>query len=239
MTSIRLDKYITDCTDMSRKEAKACIRKGRIIVDGEPGEKPGQKVCPENQVICLDGEMLHYVGNVYFMLYKPAGVVSATKDNRDTTVVDLIKGRTKELFPVGRLDKDTEGLCLLTNDGLLAHELLSPKKHVEKQYYVQLDKGLSAEDVAAFQSGIDIGEKYLTKPASLEIISETKAYVTICEGKYHQIKRMFAKMGKKVLYLKRIRMGSLVLDDSLKPGEYRELKSEEIMELWQRKNITL
>ncbi len=225
---MRLDKYITECSRYSRKEAKTLIGKGRVSVNGEIAKRPEQRVSNEDE-IRLDRELLSYEEYEYYMLNKPAGVVSATTDLHDTTVVDLLDGVSKkELFPVGRLDKDTEGLLILTNNGELAHRLLSPKYHVDKTYYVETDCVLTKEDIAAFKAGMDIGEKRETKPAKLEILSEKRAYVTISEGKYHQIKRMFQKCGKKVLYLKRISMGGVVLDESLKAGEFRLLTVGEI-----------
>ena len=228
---MRLDKYITECSGYSRKEAKALIGRGRVNVNGETVKRPEQKVSSGDE-IRLDRELLSYEEYEYYMLNKPAGVVSATTDLRDTTVVDLLDGVSKkELFPVGRLDKDTEGLLILTNNGELAHRLLSPKYHVDKTYYVETDFALTKEDIVAFKDGMDIGEKRQTKSANLEILSEKCAYVTISEGKYHQIKRMFQKCGKKVLYLKRISMGGVRLDESLALGEFRPLTAEEIERL--------
>lgn len=225
---MRLDKYLTTCTKLSRKEAKAAIGRKKVTVNGETAVRPEQQV-EETDEVCLDGEQICYCQYEYYMLNKPAGVVSATMDNRDTTVVELLDGvSSKELFPVGRLDKDTEGLLVLTNDGPLAHKLLSPKYHVDKTYYVEVDKTLSEEDVTAFLQGMDIGEKRLTQPADLKILSEHSAHVTIREGKFHQIKRMFLHQGKSVTYLKRISMGELVLDEALKPGEYRPLTDDEL-----------
>lgn len=235
---MRLDKYLTECSGYSRKETKQLIGKGRVSINGEVVKRPECKVEPERDEIILDGNRLTFVEFEYYMLNKPAGVVSATTDSRDTTVVELLNGiSNKELFPVGRLDKDTEGLLILTNDGELAHRLLSPKYHVDKTYYVELDNEIKDEDIKVFETGMDIGEKKMTKPARLERITSKSAYVTICEGKYHQIKRMFAACGKQVLYLKRISMGGIQLDEALGEGEFRPLTEGEMRLLWQR-NIT-
>lgn len=226
---MRLDKYLTECSGYSRKEAKQLIGKGRVSINGEAVKRPECKVEPERDEIMLDGNRLTFVEYEYYMLNKPAGVVSATTDSRDTTVVELLNGiSNKELFPVGRLDKDTEGLLILTNDGELAHWLLSPKYHVDKTYYVELDNEIKDEDIKTFETGMDIGEKKMTKPARLERITSKSAYVTICEGKYHQIKRMFAACEKQVLYLKRISMGGIQLDEALGEGEFRPLTEGEI-----------
>ena len=229
MKEVRLDKYLTDCTKMSRKEAKECIRKGRVQLDGQVVKKEGTKV-KEGAEVSLDGETLYRQEFVYLMMNKPAGVVSATKDREDKTVVSLIDPVPghPDLFPVGRLDKDTEGFLLLTDDGETAHRLLAPGKHVEKKYYIQSEGVLCDDCVEQAKQGIDIGEKHLTRPAVLELTGEGEAYLTICEGKFHQVKRMIAALGGKVTYLKRISMGSLVLDKMLQPGEYRMLTDEEI-----------
>ena len=179
-----------------------------------------------------------YASLEYYMLNKPAGVVSATEDSRDTTVLDLIRDKKrKDLFPVGRLDKDTEGLLLITNDGALAHRLLSPKKHVDKVYYAKVQGKVTEEDVRCFQEGVNIGtdgKEEWTRPGTLEIIrssSESEIRLSICEGKYHQVKRMFQAVGKEVTYLKRESMGPLVLDENLHSGEYRPLTKEEIKDV--------
>lgn len=225
--SIRLDKFLTISAGCSRKEAKRLIVKGQISVNGDVVKKPETKIDENQAAVFLRGEKLGYEEHVYYMLNKPPGVISATTDTKDTTVTDLIREESRDIFPVGRLDKDTEGLVILTDDGKLTHQLLSPKKHVEKEYYVEVDSTLTEEDVLHFKEGIDIGEKNITMPAKLDIISEYSANVIICEGKFHQIKRMFKKNGKKVTYLKRLRMGAIVLDRELKSGEYRKLKENE------------
>lgn len=222
MKEVRLDKYLTDCTKMSRKEAKECIRKGRVQLDGQVVKKEGTKV-KEGAEVSLDGETLYRQEFVYLMMNKPTGVVSATKDRGERTVVDLVDPVPghPDLFPVGRLDKDTEGFLLLTDDGETAHRLLAPGKHVEKKYYLQYEGTLCDDCVQQAERGIDIGEKNLTRPAVLKLAGKGEAYLTICEGKFHQVKRMIAALGGRVSYLKRISMGSLELDKKLQPGDYR------------------
>ncbi len=232
---LRLDKYLADMGIGTRSEIKTYIRKGRVKINQEPCNKPEQKVQPGKDIITFDEAPVGYVKYQYIMLHKPAGVVSATTDKVSRTVLDLIKDqKCKELFPVGRLDKDTEGLLLITNDGELAHQLLSPKKHVDKVYFARVKGRVTTEDAEAFIKGVDIGEERVTLPAYLKILCSdelSEIELTIQEGKYHQVKRMFEAVGKEVLYLKRLSMGSLVLDESLKPGEYRELTDEELVAL--------
>lgn len=234
---IRLDKYLADMGLGTRAEVKQSIRKGRISVDGQIVRKPETRIDEEKAVVLADGETISYVQFEYYMLNKPAGVVSATEDAKERTVVELIDGRKrKDLFPVGRLDKDTEGLLLITNDGILAHRLLSPKKHVDKVYYARV-KGFVTEDtVEQFASGIDIGirEEERTLPAKLQIIQAgeiSEIRLTIQEGKYHQVKRMFRALEMEVLYLKREAMGALKLDPGLLPGAYRTLTEGELESL--------
>lgn len=235
---MRLDKYLSDFTELTRSQAKKAIREGRVSVNEEISSRGDCKIAAEDRVK-LDGQVIKAQRYQYIMLNKPAGLVSATCDDRHETVVEYIKGaadgRTsffaKNLFPMGRLDKDTEGLLIITNDGEMAHRLLSPKNHVAKKYFVRLDKEIDKTDVEKMSDGIDIGEKHRTKPAKLEILSPEECYLTITEGKFHQIKRMFAELGKKVIYLKRIEMGGLGLDDCLEPGEWRFLTAEEIKRL--------
>ena len=264
--AVRLDKYLAHANMGTRSEVKKLIRSGRVFLNGVAAKKPEEKVFDGSEVV-VDGEVISPKEYEYFMLNKPQGVVSATQDCADRTVVDLITcPHSRELFPVGRLDKDTEGLLLLTNDGTLAHQLLSPKKHVSKTYLVWVEGEVTQEDVALLENGIDIGDEKLTKPAvvaniyyydlseekaeevqtALELTVTNKATglgqraiesiqtsleLTITEGRYHQIKRMFAKIGKPVQYLKRLSMGSLKLDSSLELGEFRQLTEEEILHL--------
>jgi 16S rRNA pseudouridine516 synthase len=214
---------------------KTYISKGRVTVNGEIIKRPEYKISPEKDIVNLEGEKVNYSQWEYYMLNKPAGCVSATEDKHFPTVVSFIEDAVrKDLFPVGRLDKDTEGLLLITNDGALAHELLSPKKHVAKTYYAVIEGMVTEEDVNLFKKGVDIGEEKLTKPAKLRVLESkptSKIELTITEGKFHQVKRMFEAVGKKVLYLKRISMGPLQLPDDLKPGEYRPLTAQEIAAL--------
>ena len=223
---MRLDKYLAEMGVGTRQEVKKQIRQGKAAVNGTVVKAADTKIDETSDEVTICGRNISYVSYEYYMLNKPAGVVSATEDRRDTTVIDLIKEKKrKDLFPVGRLDKDTEGLLLITNDGDLAHRLLAPKKHVDKVYYAKID-GMVTE-------GIDIGaeEEEMTRPAKLDIMKsaeESEIRLTIHEGKFHQVKRMFLAVGKEVTYLKRERMGTLCLDENLKPGEYRLLTEEEI-----------
>ena len=195
----------------------------------------GRKIDEYSQQVCIDGKVVGYEAFEYYMLYKPAGVVSATTDKRDKTVLDLIEEKKrKDLFPVGRLDKDTEGLLLITNDGELAHRLLAPKKHVDKVYYAKIDGRVTEKEVKLFAEGISIGNDEYAKSSELKILKSgetSEIELTIQEGKFHQVKRMFHAVGMEVTYLKRISMGSLVLDESLQKGEYRRLTEKEVEQL--------
>lgn len=234
MGKIRLDKYLADMGLGTRTEVKKDIKKGRISVNQEIVKSPEYKIDTQTDVVLADGKEIAYEELVYYMLNKPQSVVSATEDRRDKTVLDLIqKKKRKDLFPVGRLDKDTEGLLLITNDGELAHNLLAPKKHVDKKYFVRLKNVLSEENRKKLEEGVDIGEDKLTMPSQVSFLNEEKDQVEIIirEGKFHQIKRMFHAVGNEVVFLKRLSMGSLVLDEKLLPGEYRLLTPEEIVRL--------
>lgn len=237
---MRLDKYLAFLGKGTRKEVKAFIKQGQVKVNNCIVKKDDFKVNENYDIVTLNGEILEYEEFVYLMLNKPSGVVSATYDTRDKTVIDLINEyKHLDLFPFGRLDKDSEGLLIISNDGKLAHELLSPKKHVNKKYYVEVNGKVNDEDIKAFQNGIILDDNELCKPASLEIIDSdttSKCYVTICEGKYHQVKRMFESLNKKVIYLKRITFGNLELDNNLSLGEYRKLTSQEIKLLKEKGN---
>lgn len=235
---IRLDKYLADMGCGTRQEVKKFIRSGQVSVDGIVVKKPETKVEQTVQEVFLNGEKVGYESFEYYMLNKPAGVISATEDQSCQTVVDLIKDKKrKDLFPVGRLDKDTEGLLLITNDGALAHRLLSPKKHVDKCYFARICGKVTEEDVRSFEKGVNIGSQEqpeITMPGKLEIITSddiSKIRLTIQEGKFHQVKRMFQAVGKEVIYLKRFRMGTLILDENLGIGEYRPLTKEELEKL--------
>lgn len=230
---MRLDKYLTNQGIGSRSQVKALIKSKKVFVNNVLENKPERHIDENNDIVSLDGVNLEYNKFYYYMLNKPPGVLTAVKDNNYKTVMDIMDVTPKEgLFPVGRLDKDTEGLLLITNDGELSHNLLSPKKHVNKTYYVELNGELIDSDIDLFAKGLDIGEKNITKPAKLEILSgRNRAYITITEGKYHQVKRMFQAIGLTVSFLKRISMGSLILDKNLKSGGYRKLTEEEISNL--------
>lgn len=226
---MRIDKYLANMGVGTRKEVKDYISKGFILINGEVVKKATQQINENEDKIEYKNQEIIYKPYIYLMLNKPQGVISATKDY-SKTVIDLLeeKYQNKDIFPVGRLDKDTEGFLLLTNDGKLAHELLSPKKKVNKKYFARVEKGLKKEDIQVFENGVYLDkENYLTKPAKLEILSDNEAYITIQEGKYHQVKRMFHAVDNSVIYLKRISMGELSLDENLKLGEYRELTDEE------------
>lgn len=229
---LRLDKYLADMGVGSRSEIKVWVRKGRVDINDVVCTKPETKVILGKDKVSFDNFEVGYTQNQYIMLHKPAGVVSATNDNVSTTVLDLIDDKKcKDLFPVGRLDKDTEGLLLITNDGDLAHQLLSPKKHVDKVYYARVRGIVTQEDQTVFLKGVDIQDEELTLPATLKILTTgeiSEVELTLHEGRFHQVKRMFEAVGKEVIYLKRLSMGSLKLDDSLEPGDYRELTEQEL-----------
>lgn len=236
---VRLDKYLADMSIGTRSEMKGAIRKGKIAVNGEIIRIPDKKIIIGTDEVSLDGNRIEYIEYEYYMLNKPAGVISATEDKREKTVLDFIHSTRKDLFPVGRLDKDTEGLLLITNDGALAHQLLSPKKHIKKVYYVIVDGEVTKEDQFSCEEGIILEDGYQTLPADLRILESqdtSKVELTIYEGKFHQVKRMFEALNKKVLYLKRLSMGTLQLDDNLKKGEYRPLTENEIDGLCKVKN---
>ena len=236
---LRLDKYLSDMNIGTRSEIKLWIRKGRVSINNLPCKRPEEKVSTDDE-ITFDGQKIIYEQYLYYMLNKPVGVVSATEDKKDRTVLDLIQTvKRKDLFPVGRLDKDTEGLLIITNDGNLAHRLLSPKKEVPKVYYARIKGRVTDADVAIFQSGVSIGEDKPCLPAILKILISddiSEINLTIYEGKFHQVKRMFEAVGKEVIYLKRIAMGGLSLDPTLKPGDYRRLTIDELNHLT---NITI
>ena len=230
----RLDKVLSGTGRWSRREVKELVRRGRVLLDGAPAASPEQKIDPETADIRVDGEAVRCRRFTYVLLHKPAGVLSAVEDSRQRTVLDLLPQELKKqgLSPVGRLDKDTEGLLLLTNDGELAHRLLSPKYHVEKRYFARVDGELSAADTEAFARGMTLGDGLECLPAGLEVLPDRVCVVTLREGKFHQVKRMLAARGAPVLYLKRLSMGPLTLDDSLAAGAYRLLRAEEISALY-------
>lgn len=266
---VRLDKYLADMSIGTRSEVKDLIRKGKVNVNGEIKKKPETKIQVGEDHVFVNGMEVSYVNYEYYLLNKPAGVISASNDKNAKTVIDLIKESVrKDLFPVGRLDKDTEGLLLITNDGDLAHQLLSPKKHVDKVYFAKVLGKVTKQDVETFHTGIQLEEDFTTMPADLVIKQITttpyekikeKIYgeeeflsqkgllsqnehgevvvseieITIREGKFHQVKRMFEAVDKKVVYLKRIAMGNLKLDETISLGEYRHLSDKELEELRQ------
>ena len=273
MKPIRLDKFLADSGLGTRSQVKSLLKKKLVTVNGAPAGKPEQKIDPETDTVVCRGKPLTYTEFFYYMLNKPAGYVSATDDNTAPTVLSLLKGAPgKDLFPVGRLDKDTEGLLLLTNDGPLAHRLLSPRRHVDKTYFVRAEGAVTKADLLRLEEGIDIGEEKPTLPAKarlLRVLSSdggnpkdspapsepvlpsgdgprngtaarsgkmpsaefSEVLLTIHEGKFHQVKRMFAAIGKPVLYLKRLSIGGVSLDESLKPGQFRALTKEELERL--------
>ncbi len=229
---LRLDKYLADMGMGTRSQIKEKIRKGKVAVNGEPTWAPELKVDPSRDTVELEGRPVGYAELEYYMLNKPAGVITATEDKRQKTVLDLMEGRKRrDLFPVGRLDVDTEGLLLITNDGELAHQLLSPKKHVDKVYYVKLDREIPREAADTFAAGMTLGDGTKLQPALLCLESTVSARLTIREGKFHQVKRMFQAVGCRVIYLKRLSMGPLALDETLAPGACRPLTEEEIRQL--------
>ena len=230
---LRVDKILSNLGYGTRSEIKKDCKNGMVSVNGKVVSNPGLQVDPEADEILYNGERVNYREFIYLMMNKPDGYISATFDRHDPIVLDLIDGEYMvfEPFPVGRLDKDTEGLLVLTNDGQLAHRVLSPKKHVPKKYFAKVDGKVTEEDIEAFKNGVTLDDGYETMPAELEILKSdemSEIELTIHEGKFHQVKRMFESVGKKVVYLKRLSMGGLVLDESLELGEYRELTDEEV-----------
>jgi 16S rRNA pseudouridine516 synthase len=233
---MRLDKFLCDMQLGTRSQVKDLIRKGNITVNGNVVKTADLKIDENIDDVAYMGKTLKYQSFYYYMLHKPAGVVTATRDNHDKTVMDLLVGADgKDLSPVGRLDKDTEGLLLITNDGELSHKLLSPKKHVAKTYYAKCTGRLTPEGIEKLEKGVDIGDDKPTLPARVELLSqEDNSYsirLTITEGRFHQVKRMVAAVGGEVTYLKRLTMGTLMLDEALEKGQYRPLTKQEIIDL--------
>ena len=233
---MRLDKFLANSGIGTRKEVKIILKKGKIKVNEKIVKDAKMQVDEIKDDVKLEGEKITYKPFVYIMMNKPSGVISATEDGKHKTVIDLLceKYKNYKVFPVGRLDIDTEGLLLLTNDGVLAHNLLSPKKHVDKKYYVELKEPLTIEKKKILENGIKLEENFVTKKAKIEIINKDEdievnsVFITISEGKFHQVKRMFKFVENEVLYLKRVKMGKLLLPENLKLGEYRELSEEEM-----------
>ena len=255
---MRLDKFLANSGIGTRKEVKEILKNKKVSVNDIFVKDGKIQIDEEKDVVKYENKIVNYKPFVYIMMNKPAGVISATEDNHHKTVIDLLNNnyKTYDIFPVGRLDIDTEGLLLLTNDGVLSHNLLSPKKHVDKKYYVKIARPLSESDIKKLENGIKLEENFITKNAKIEIIknnfeknsenfefienkktennvkeNENLVYITISEGKFHQVKRMFKAVGNEVLYLKRIKMGNLWLDESLELGKYRELTEEELNSL--------
>ena len=232
---MRLDKYLVACAVGSRTEVKNFLKTGRVTVNGKKEKSAKLQINEDTDEICFDGQKLEYEEFVYYMMNKPQGVISATEDPKHKTVLDLLDdlARSKEVFPVGRLDIDTHGLLLLTNDGKLAHALLSPKRHVDKTYLAQVKGIMTDEDIETFAQGIPLKD-FTCQPAKLELVSvdteknQSLVRVTIAEGKFHQVKRMVAYCGKEVVDLQRLTMGTLTLDEDLKRGEWRRLTKDEL-----------
>ena len=235
----RIDKFLCDQNLGTRKQVKEYIKNGMISVNGAVIKKPEQHIDEAVDEICFGGKILNYARYHYYMLYKPQNVVSATTDNKNMTVVDILKKESvRNLAPVGRLDKDTEGLLLMTDDGTLTHNLLSPRKHVDKDYEVHLAHEITDEELQKLEDGVDIGDEQKTLPArtcrdQMDAEGRNVIHLILHEGRFHQVKRMLEAVGNEVLFLKRISMGNLVLDDTLQPGEYRELTEQELQDLRQ------
>ena len=234
---MRLDRYLSDMGVGTRSELKKDIRKGAATVNGEVVKDPGRSVDASSHVV-FKGSVVEYEEFVYYMLNKTAGVISASEDDREATVIDLLPDpKRRDLFPVGRLDRDTEGLLIITNDGALSHRLLSPKNHVDKTYYTEVSGVLGSDDVDLFRDGLVLADGLECMPADLKILSvsdeeySSAAEITIREGKFHQVKRMFSSVGAEVTYLKRLSMGPVMLDPDLAPGECRRLTDEELAKL--------
>ena len=236
MSFIRLDKFISDTTPLTRKEASKAIRKGMVFVNGNIITDISAKINKETDIVLLDGKELTFKENYYIMMNKPAGYLSATEDRYCKTVTELlsIELPKEKIFPAGRLDKDTVGFLFLTTDGILAHKVTGPKNHVPKKYYVETDLPIKEELTKLFEAGIELENGEMCKSAKLEITGSTSCYLTITEGKFHQVKRMFSMLGLTVIYLKRVQIGMLMLDESLKEGEYRELTDDEVLKICSR-----
>ena len=230
---MRLDKFLCETGFGTRSQVKDLLKKGQVTVNGAVAKKPEQKIDEHKDRLICQGKEASYEKYVYYMIHKPSGMVSATEDKREKTVLDLLKSEDRRdgIFPVGRLDKDTEGFLLLTDDGDLAHRLLSPRKHVDKTYYAKIAGSVTEAHIERFREGLDIGDEKKTLPAMLEILASepetSEIWITIHEGRFHQVKRMFEAVGCKVTYLKRLSMGAVALDETLAPGDYRPLNEKE------------
>lgn len=245
--SMRIDRLLCELNIGTRSQVKELLKKGQVTVNDIVINKPDTKVNEQTDIIVCNGKRYCYKPFVYYMLNKPAGVITATSDTQERTVLDLFKEQyqrmnqgelsgipMKDIFPVGRLDKDTVGLLVLTNDGEMAHRLLSPANHVPKKYYVETNQPLTEQGRTSLEEGVAIGKNEMTKPALVEVLEDKKYYITITEGKFHQIKRMFEAVGLYVTYLKRVSMGKLQLDETLSEGQIRELRVEEVVDLCSR-----
>lgn len=237
MSIIRIDKFIADSSSLSRKEATKSIKSGKIKINGETITDSSYKLNTQADLVIFCGVPIVYKENYYIMMNKPRGYLSATEDKYDKTVMELLSKELPrdKLFPAGRLDKDTEGFLFITNDGQLAHRITGPKNHIPKKYYVTLDKPVPETLIDIFRNGVTLENDEKCKSAELEIIGKKDCYLTLTEGKFHQVKRMFAVYGLTVVYLKRVMIGGLYLDESLKLGEYKELKADEVDKLCLKK----
>ncbi len=232
---LRLDKFLCEAGMGTRSEVKVLLKKGLITLNGQTVKSPDIKILPDTDQVFCQGKKLNYQEFYYYMLHKPAGVITATEDKTQETVMELLgEAKRADLFPVGRLDKDTEGLLIITNDGELSHALLSPRKHVPKTYLVKVPERLNPGQIEALEQGLDIGDEKVTMPAQIEEVDQEHILLTIHEGRYHQVKRMLAAAGSQVLYLKRISFGPLQLDEKLKKGAFRPLTAEEVEQLRKR-----
>ena len=234
---MRLDKLLSECGVASRKEIRQLIRSGRVSVDGAAAESPGMKLDPYKARVCLDGTKIEYAKYHYYMMNKPAGVLSATDDGRQKTVLDLVTPEMRKigLFPVGRLDKDTTGLLLLTNDGEFAHRVISPRSGIVKVYHARTEAPVDEADITAFKEGLTLGDGTKCLPAGLKLLPDGSCLVEVMEGKYHQVKRMLSSRGKPVTELKRLSIGGLKLDKALLPGSFRALEENELCSVMKKK----
>ena len=234
---MRLDKLLSECGVASRKEIRQLIRSGRVSVDGAAAASPEMKLDPYKALVCLDGTKIEYAKYHYYMMNKPAGVLSATDDGRQKTVLDLVTPEMRKigLFPVGRLDKDTTGLLLLTNDGEFAHRVISPRSGIVKVYHARTEAPVDEADITAFKEGLTLGDGIKCLPAGLKLLPDGSCLVEVMEGKYHQVKRMLSSRGKPVTELKRLSIGGLKLDKALLPGSFRALEENELCSVMKKK----
>lgn len=237
MPIMRLDKLLSECGVASRKEIRQLIRSGRVSVDGAAAASPEMKLDPYKALVCLDGTKIEYAKYHYYMMNKPAGVLSATDDGRQKTVLDLVTPEMRKmgLFPVGRLDKDTTGLLILTNDGEFAHRVISPRSGIVKVYHAQTEAPVDEADITAFKEGLTLGDGTKCLPAGLKLLPDGSCLVEVMEGKYHQVKRMLSSRGKPVTELKRLSIGGLKLDKALLPGSFRALEESELCSVMKKK----